>query len=800
MRLLASALAIMAMAAAFAGENLKLASGGKALFKIAISEQPNKFDKFACEDLQSYLGRMSGAEFSIVKESELAKGESAIYVGKTNKAAELKLNDEKFGREEWCIRTPDAQSMVLTGGGAIGAFYGAWRVLNHLGCYAITWDQDAIPSAPELVYDGFEERRSPAFGGRMIYDHQISLVRNSGGNELLDKYYRWILKNYVNGRQDNAPMPHYLSGVFNIPHYPQYHSMESYLPADKYFKDHPEYFWMVDSGERMPPPRPGYTGGLCLSNPDVIRLVTEHLLEMIKTDRETIPKDEWPYVYDISRLDGSRYYCKCPKCLEIVEREGSQECLLYWFLNQVSTETLKQYPDVIIRTFCGINESEKPERTMPMDNILLWVSDNYQKSDCFRPLSHPINADAKKELEGKMRDGKHFMMWDYWNLGGAQYFTPPRVETNFDAVSSDLRYFHEIGCTDIFIESSLDDAVPQNFMPLCYFVADQMMLDLDADAEKLADIFIRNYYGPNADLVWRWFKEIRKGVSAETMRQPSQGAKRWTYCTPQLMFDLYMDLRSAAEALPEDNVYRKRIEYERTSVVWAVIADKQYYGEYFTTRGVEMADLKKECRELAWKCILRYGGRPERVKRIYASTFEDRFNLYDFQVPVPERFKDVPKDKIAIVGYPAFVTKRTYGAEIVEDKEATCGRAFCGAHSSDDFHGKAKVIAATGKHEFKTTYFEAAQAKLLVEDIPQDEAYHWYKMNGKATIKKDGTCFWGQGWAIHARLGVLYDVDVQENNKWDNVWFRAKFTGPAYVDGSAKKNGIYIDLVVFTRD
>ena len=150
---------------------LKLASRGKALFKIALPEQQNKFDVFAAEDLQSYLGCMAGASFQIVKEAELTSGEAAIYLGQTQAAAKLGLSTEKFAREEWCIKCKGDNSLIITGGQPIGTFYGAWAVLNHLGAYALTWDQDAIPHKPELLYDGFEEQRKPAFGGRMIYDH-----------------------------------------------------------------------------------------------------------------------------------------------------------------------------------------------------------------------------------------------------------------------------------------------------------------------------------------------------------------------------------------------------------------------------------------------------------------------------------------------------------------------------------------------------------------------------------------------------------------------------------------------------
>ena len=93
---------------------LKLASGGKALFKIALPEQQNKFDVFAAEDLQSYLGRMADASFQIVKEAELAPGEAAIYLGQTQAAKKLGLSAESFAREEWCIKCDGDNSLIFT--------------------------------------------------------------------------------------------------------------------------------------------------------------------------------------------------------------------------------------------------------------------------------------------------------------------------------------------------------------------------------------------------------------------------------------------------------------------------------------------------------------------------------------------------------------------------------------------------------------------------------------------------------------------------------------------------------------
>ncbi len=781
---------------------LKLASGGKALVKIAVSSEQNKFDYFAAEDLQSYLGRMAGAEFSVVKESELANGEAAIYIGNTAKAASLGFLSEKYDREEWVIKCPDDKSLVIMGGRPIGAFYGVWALLNHLGCYALTWDQDAIPKNTELVYDGFEEQRKPSFSSRMIFDNQPGEIRGSGcAADVLNAYYRWILRNGIAGRQNANPVPYYLGGAFNMTQQPQYHSMCSFVPESVYFKEHPEYYWMQEDGSRRASLRNGYFGGLCLSNPDVLRIATETMLGLIKKDRRTIPQENWPTVYDFSRMDASPYFCKCTNCKKIEDEEGSQMGLLYRFLNQMAESVRKEYPDVIIRTFGSWPTSDKPDRTIPLDCILIWVTDNFTQSDCFRPITHKVNESARKEFTLKFKDGKKFMVWDYWNIGGNDFFGPPRVETNFDSIPSDLRYFHGLSANDLFIEAELDPHAPQNFIPLCYFVAAQLMMNLEADSEQLADTFITYYYGPTADVIRGWFRDIRDGVAKDPARHVSSGGRPWEYCTPEFLYRSYAMLKRAMVSLPEDSIYRRRLGYELDTVLWCTLSARYVNEKCFRRNGVDFDSLYDECRALTKSFITRYGGTETKQAARFAD-FEERFNGIAMQFPIPEKFKNVDRDRIRFLTYQNFKPKQPYSVSIVDDPDATLGKAVCGAHESPDFHGFDKVIEQTGKYKFRTTYFEVSGARLTIKEAEApDEKYHWYKMDGKAVFRPETASFWGQGWALHAVTKQLYmptNGDITDNT-WDEVWIRAKFTGPAYLPGSTKKNAIYIDLVAFVH-
>ena len=127
------------------------------------------------------------------------------------------------------------------------------------------------------------------------------------------------------------------------------------------------------------------------------------------------------------------------------------------------------------------------------------------------------------------------------------------------------------------------------------------------------------------------------------------------------------------------------------------------------------------------------------------------------------------------------------------------------APKGDVYHGVNKVMP--GRGHFRTTFFQLRNGgglgggvSLLLKKVPQDEKYHWFRLPGKIELKhKSG--FWGHGWAVQANTTHLYMLTdgTPADNTWDEVWFSAKFTGPAYVPGSKKENAVFVDMLVLTR-
>ena len=774
------------------GVEFSFAENGKAQCLIALPDNPVGFDRDAADDLRTYLGKMTGAEFTVLPESEIPEGQSAIYVGQTKFAAAQNILFDKLTAEEWIIRT-EGNKLILSGGNPIGSFYAVWRLLNQFGCYSLTWDQDAVPRYETLMRDIPEEQNRPVFSGRFIYNRYPPILRYTEASEqVIQDYVKWKLRNGLNGRH-NPLDSQWVYSAHYISHFPSFHSLSLYVDP-KLFGEHPEYFTMNEAGKRVAPRRFDYGGSLCMSNPKVAEITLESLRKMIRKDRETLPKEKWPVVYDISELDGMTYICKCPECTAVAQEEGSNSGLLLRYIDSVAREIRKEYPDILIRTFCyGYNTGTPPKKVLPEPNVLIQLCDKYSISDPFHPLSHPFNTDRLAYFEAWRGKAGRIMVWDYWNIS-----REPHPDTVFDALQSDLRYFRDLKATDLFIEAARNPDTPQSFIDLCYFTASQLMMDPDKDPEKLADIYFQYYFGPVAAPMRELFEEIRKGVMQQPSRQTSGVTTHWCYLTPEFMVRHYVGLKKLAESFPEGNIYRKRINAERLPFLWYTLVHRESYRKAFKEQGIDVDSLIPEWRALVDEHVRRFPSR----KPYARSNFQNALMQVDPGVPRPEKFKSVPAEDFRLAVWSCFREHPTFCSSIVDDPDSIVGKALKSANPDPDFHGVDKRLPG---RDGKVTQFTWRNLKLsggvqlLLKEVPQDEKYHWYRFPGKLELKDNPSLFYGHGEAIYANTGHLYDFTGDaEANTWD-AWFSAKFTGPAYVPGSTKKNAIFVDMLVLTR-
>ena len=770
---------------------------------IAASSSPSRFEKLAQEDLREFLGKVTGVAFEIVQEQEV-NGRPAIYVGQTEFAQKNGYIPDDFQNEEWLVLQV-GENLIVTGGRPIGTFYAVWRLLNRLGCYPLTMESTRIPALPVHQANGLTCRGKPHFNGRVIYDRFPVLSTIMGmPQEGRTAYQMWLLRCGANGRQHRLFLPLYEGGFTYITTQPSWHTLCLYVEPAKYFDKHPEYFSMNEKGERVRPRTDEAGGSLCLSNQDVQRIASARLLEIIKEDRERLPREEWPICYDVSLLDLFPYICKCPECSAIIQEEGGKDFgLLLRFVNGLAEKVEKSFPGIQIRT-CSYGAASSCEgvHVRPRHNVAIQVADLFVTCDYFRPLAHPLNAPARKKFE-QFRDlGGQLIVWDYWNMGS--FFEPPRLETILDTIQPDIQYFSSLGVKAVFIEASRHTYKPQNFIDLQYFIGSRLLMDPQEDVEHLIDIFLEGHYGKAAPLLRQYLERLRAAVAADVSLKPGMNIPPWAYQTADFVVSSYMLLQNAAAMVPDGTPERRRVHDELLPILWIAIQRPWLYEKAFSAAEIPMNRLKEECRDYSHAHMARFGGKDLDVRSRWVKTRLDcDAELQAFgsgSVQPPKEFRAISEEKIRVMPPGLFVQKPAHYSAIVKDEEAITGEAICSNYPNESYHGEGKFRSdPNGRWKFYATEFGfGGSPKVILQNIPKDEKYHWYKLPG---IELTDNCnFYGHLWHFHMPLGSAFRPDdgVSDGNRWD-LWFHAKFTGPAYVPSSKKENATWCDLVVLVK-
>jgi hypothetical protein len=558
---------------------LSLAKGEVTDYVIVRPANPIPAEQTAVADLASYLKRVTGAEFKIVPEAPAAKPAKAIYVGATAFAAAKGIDPAACAQEEWVVKT-FGDDVVISGGKPWGARWGVYDFLESaVGVHMFDTFSEYVPSRATLEVAAPDIRVRPAFRWQVLHSGNL---RDSG--PLTKKYEDFNRQTRYQSQR---------SWVVGSPGL--CHTFGFYIDPDEYGKDHPEYFAvhkkMDGTLHRNTDAKGGKNYGfdLCLSNPDVRKIVIRKLRGFIKVDREKAAKEgnAPPLIYEIQQNDGLPGHgpdgngCLCPECRKIVEREGAESGLYIDFINAVADAVKDNYPDILIQTFAYNHTVKAPKQIRPRDNVMIMWCD-YIPSDWFRPLTHEVNKPQRELLESWARISKNMAVYDYWNV--LQEHTPGFYipSSSISCVKSDLEYFQKNNVKRIWIGSFPDfrpndyftDDEVHNFYALKVWLGCKLLLDPGADEKKLLDTFFTGYYGPAAGKMREFMDYIER-------RQNAYPGKLLHTVKREDFYKTYLDLEffravegmldAAEAAVAKDPLRLARVKRERIPVDSALL-------------------------------------------------------------------------------------------------------------------------------------------------------------------------------------------------------------------------------------
>jgi hypothetical protein len=323
------------------------------------------------------------------------------------------------------------------------------------------------------------------------------------------------------------------------------HSFFHYVSSKEYGEEHPEYFALVDGERKL------QMGGggpeLCLTNPDVLRIVINKILDALKKhpDMENI---------SVSQNDNNKY-CRCPSCAAIDEREGTPMGSILTFVNAVADEVAKEYPDVMIGTLSYWYSRKPPKTIKPRPNVQIQLC----SIECC--VLHPINdPECEKNVQfcrdladwGKMCD--HISIWNY-NTNFRNYLLPC---PNLRVIEPNIRYFVANNAIGIFMQAA-GNALGAELSDLRNYVMANLLWDPNKSGRKLIDEFLDLHYGRSAGPIRRFINLTHDKAIASGLH-PNCFGRAKDYAIDEAVTKAGLDAFAEAMKLAENETIRARVE------------------------------------------------------------------------------------------------------------------------------------------------------------------------------------------------------------------------------------------------
>ncbi len=528
---------------------------------------------YAAYELRDYIFRITGHELGVTNGRGQGLVTKMILIAPT----------DRFGDDGFRIQVREDGNVVI-GGGKRGVIYGVYELLESYGGvgWFSSWCEVVPKKASFDIPDDLDFTDRPAFelrdpGWRDVCDHETFAIRlrmNGDGRT-------WRFSEAHGGAR------HYVRGLSS-------HSFNNFLPAEKYFKDHPEWFSEIGGQRRG---RGRFTQ-ICLTN-------AEALEESIRNIADLIDRDPDSGLVGIFPNDNEQY-CECAACRALTEAEGSVSGPLLAFANKIAERLERRYPDVRFKVpaYQGFRAAPKHER--PRDNVLIeFCMYENEYAHPHRATTHPLSQANVKEFDAwsKIRSRAGLSVWDYvsnWN----NHLRPMAIIYSF---KPNYEYYLDRGVRHLYSEG---DCYHADFAELKAYLAAKLAWNPHQDDRKLIDRFFAGYYGAGASPMREWLEAVNTAFRPPHAWQRIFCHDQPQYLTPEILERGFELLDRAAKAVKGDavreynvrmarlpllNTYLER-EYRKLKLVWATEHPERFSGpgERYGERLAEFGRLEKE--------------------------------------------------------------------------------------------------------------------------------------------------------------------------------------------------------------
>ena len=457
----------------------KLFEHGKSEYTIVIPQEAKEYEEFAASELNYFLELSTGSSLSVKTDDTVTYSPESKFlsIGQTkflNESGKT-YSYEDLGESGFHLTTK-GRTVFMAGAEAEGTLYAVYEFLKYTANYEFFSDDEiVIDKTQELELLDFDVTEVP------------SLQRRSLGYKPL-----WDSKTFTRRlRLVDFDQDYIING----------HTFGTILPFDEY-KDRPGWFADLSASNSQP----------CLMNDEM----TE---EFIKNCKALIEKDPDGKFFMLGQNDNGPF-CTCAKCSEAKNRYGSLSGVLLDFVNRVTAaldEWLEQaYPGrrLIYPTYAYLDTMDPPvkyntalgkydePKIVPRDNVYVLITP--LSADWTYSFDDPRNSLMNSLINGWGAVTSSLCIYSYC-VNFTQYFIP---YNNYNILAENYKVAEKYGMY-AYYEQGANQSKTTGFSELKFYLISNLLWDCNQDADKLAEKFIRQYYGPAADYMLEYYRMLR---------------------------------------------------------------------------------------------------------------------------------------------------------------------------------------------------------------------------------------------------------------------------------------------------
>jgi hypothetical protein len=496
---------------------------------LVIAPDATPSEVYAAEEFQSHFAQASGIQLPIVQTTDRPDRHMFIGPSEALRASAVGFGVEEFGPEDLRIIVRD-QNIAIAGGRPRGTLYGVYAFLeDYLGVRFLTPDHTYVPKVGEWRVVGPMDRfYHPPLGFRWSYYGETN--QNPA----------FAARRRVNTVTDEAKLGGKTGRILIS------HSFGSQIPSAKYGPEHPEYFCEID-GQRRAQGNDWYDSEPCLTNPNVLRIVTDAVLAELQAhpEMENI---------SVSQNDNDKY-CRCAQCVALDEKEGTPMGSLLTFVNAVADEVAKVHPNVKVGTLSYWYTRQPPKTLRPRPNVQIQLC----SIECclIHPIDDPNCPKNVKFCQDSMNWGQicdDIAIWNY-NTNFSNYLLPC---PNLRVLEPNVRYFVAHHAKGVFMQAA-GNALGAELSDLRNYVISGLLWDPNRSGQQLMEEFLALHYGRAAGPIRRFINRVHDHAEASGLH-PNCFGRAADYAVDESIAQAGLEAFAAALQLADTDEIKARVE------------------------------------------------------------------------------------------------------------------------------------------------------------------------------------------------------------------------------------------------